>query len=236
MQLQEGYHSASGPSFHPEFTCPSREVQIEEAPCLTTMGDPVKNKTTRRRNLEILAVLATAGGHLACHVLPIPRLLFVSVVVIGWVLYGATRGGLSNPNFAAAWRPLALFGGVSIAIMAAIGLFMGTFSLHWHLFAALLLYPLWGVVQQYLVQELIAGNLDESGWGLPAITLATAALFGLIHLPFAVLMVATFVLGLVFTPHYLRYRNVLVLGLWHGWLGTLLYFWVLGRDPLSGLG
>lgn len=193
-------------------------------------------KTTRRRHLEILAVLATAAGHLACHVLPIPRLLFISVVVLGWVLYAVTRGDFENRDFAAAWRPLAWFGGISILVMAAIGLVMGTFTLHWHLFAALALYPLWGVIQQYLIQTLIAGNLAEKGWSVPVITGVTAALFGLIHLPFAVLMVATFLLGLVFTPHYLRYRNLWVLGLWHGWLGSFLYFWVLGQDPLSALG
>jgi len=155
---------------------------------------------------------------------------------LGWVLYAVTRSGFANRDFAAAWRPLALFGGLSIGVMGVFAVFSGTFTLHWHLFAALALYPLWGVVQQYLIQELIAGNLAEQGWSVPAVTGVTAALFGLIHLPFAALMVATFLLGVVFTPHYLRYRNVLALGLWHGWLGTFLYFWVLGRDPLSGFG
>ncbi len=68
------------------------------------------------------------------------------------------------------------------------------------------------------------------------VTVVTAALVGLVHLPYVALAVATFLLGLVFTPHYLRHRNVLVLGIWHGWLETLLYFWVLGRDPLAMLG
>jgi membrane protease YdiL (CAAX protease family) len=45
------------------------------------------------------------------------------------------------------------------------------------------------------------------------------------------LMLTTFGLGLVYIPLYLRYRNLWPLGLYHGWLGTLFYLWVLGRDP-----
>jgi hypothetical protein len=30
---------------------------------------------------------------------------------------------------------------------------------------------------------------------------------------------------------FLRWRNVWPLGICHGWLGVLFYFWVLGRDP-----
>jgi hypothetical protein len=44
-------------------------------------------------------------------------------------------------------------------------------------------------------------------------------------------MLATFGLGLVYIPLYLRYRNLWPLGFYHGWLGTLFYLWVLGRDP-----
>ena len=46
------------------------------------------------------------------------------------------------------------------------------------------------------------------------------------------LVLATALLGLVFTPIYLRWRNLWPLGLYHGWLGALCYFWVIGRDPL----
>ncbi len=192
--------------------------------------------TKTRRVAEITAVLATAAGHLACHVLPIPRPLFITVVVVGWAAYVISRGGISNDNFAEAWRPLAIFGAISAVAMAIGGLALGNFTLHWHLLLALAIYPIWGIIQQYLVQGIVAHNLKELGGGTLAITLITAGLFGVIHLPFAVLMVATFGLGLVFTPHYLRYRNVVVLGIWHGWLGTLLYFWILGRDPLAFLG
>lgn len=44
-------------------------------------------------------------------------------------------------------------------------------------------------------------------------------------------MAATFMMGLAFTPMYLRHRNLWPLGIYHGWLGVLTYYWVLARDP-----
>lgn len=194
------------------------------------------NVTPTRRRAEIFAVLATAAAHLSCLVLPIPRQIFIPVVVAAWGAYAISRGGISNENFGAAWRPLAIFGVVSACAMAVVGGLLGNFTLNWHLWVALAIYPIWGIIQQYLVQDIVARNLKDLDYGLVSVTLMTAGLFGLIHLPFGVLMAATFVLGLVFTPHYLKYRNVIALGLWHGWLGTFLYFWILGRDPLAFLG
>ena len=45
------------------------------------------------------------------------------------------------------------------------------------------------------------------------------------------LMGATAALALLFTPIYLRQKHVIPLGLCHGWLGVLAYYWLLGRDP-----
>ena len=58
-----------------------------------------------------------------------------------------------------------------------------------------------------------------------------AVLFSLVHVPDPQLMVATFVLGLAFTPIYLRWRNLWPLGVLHGWLGAFCYVWVLDRNP-----
>jgi hypothetical protein len=52
-----------------------------------------------------------------------------------------------------------------------------------------------------------------------------------VHLPDFRLATATFVLGLALTPIYLKWRNLWPLGIYHGLLGVLFYFWVLERDP-----
>jgi membrane protease YdiL (CAAX protease family) len=118
--------------------------------------------------------------------------------------------------------------------MAVVAALAGTLRLHAHLVPLLLLYPLWGLVQQFLVQALVAANLVRVRGALgsrTAVVSVCAVLFGVVHLPDLALAVATFVLGVAFTVIYLRHRNLWPLGLYHGWLGAIAYFWVLARDP-----
>jgi hypothetical protein len=96
-----------------------------------------------------------------------------------------------------------------------------------------LLYPAWGLVQQFLVLAVVVGNLElvpalarRKGW----VVVLGAALFAAVHGSDGWLVVATFLLELVLVPLYLRYRNLWPLGILHGWLGALFYLWVLGRD------
>jgi ABC-type Mn2+/Zn2+ transport system permease subunit len=43
-------------------------------------------------------------------------------------------------------------------------------------------------------------------------------------------MVATFALGLAYTWLYLRGYNLIALGIYHGWLGGVFFYTVLGRN------
>ena len=56
-------------------------------------------------------------------------------------------------------------------------------------------------------------------------------LFAFIHFPNGLLMLATGLMAGLFIPCYLRDRYLWPLGLYHGWLGTFFYLWVLGKDP-----
>ena len=118
--------------------------------------------------------------------------------------------------------------------MAVIAWSRGSLLFHWHMLVLLLLYPIWGVIQQFLVQALVAGNLSKaSGFSSSPwfVTVVCAVLFAVVHLPDLTLAIGTFFLGLAFTPIYLKWRNLWPLGLYHGWLGVFVYFWVLHRDP-----
>jgi hypothetical protein len=98
----------------------------------------------------------------------------------------------------------------------------------------LLLYPIWGLIQQFLIQALVVGNLSRSSGALASgwvVTAISAVLFGMVHLPEMRLTIATLLLGLAFTPIYLKWRNLWPLGIYHGWLGVFFYFWILRRDP-----
>jgi uncharacterized protein len=89
------------------------------------------------------------------------------------------------------------------------------------------------VIQQFLIVSLISGNLrDLKNMHLPVaiIIIITSIIFSSVHYPSLLLMAATFVLALLYTPAYLRHKNLWALGLYHGWLACFFYFFVLGRD------
>jgi hypothetical protein len=54
--------------------------------------------------------------------------------------------------------------------------------------------------------------------------------FAWVHYPSLPLMVFTFFMELVFLVAYFKWRNLWALGLYHGWVASLLLFFVLGRD------
>jgi hypothetical protein len=143
------------------------------------------------------------------------------------------RWGFRRDNLPEASRfPAALFAVVAIAF-ALYAAWRGSVRLPAHLPILLLLYPLWGWVQQLLVLGIVVRSL-ESVAGLRqrpvALVFVTAVVFGIIHAPDPRLVAATFLLELLIVPMYLRWRNLWPLGVLHGWLGALFYLWVLDRD------
>jgi uncharacterized protein len=141
--------------------------------------------------------------------------------------------GFRRDTFKASFLQLLPFAVLCVVQFFVYGWIQKSFIIHWHIIPTLLLYPLWGFVQQFLIVALLAGNLIEikefskSRW---RIILITTTVFSIVHYPSLMLMAGTFILALVYTPSYLKYRNVWTLGLFHGWLACFFYFFVLGRD------
>ncbi len=195
------------------------------------------------RWLEIGAVTATGIFHLIFQSLE-AKGLFIVLASIGWVSYIAWRvrcdsdlwvkWGFHTKNLLSAFVwPTVIFT-LGVTLMAWYGLTHARVLWQGHIFFLLLLYPLWGILQQFLVQALGVANLmtifPKQGWmvALPV----GVVLFSLVHYPDGwLLMLATAVMACFFIPCYLRDRNLWPLGLYHGWLGTFFYLWVLGRDP-----
>ncbi|HYC84744.1 MAG TPA: CPBP family intramembrane glutamic endopeptidase [Chryseosolibacter sp.] len=208
------------------------------------MPEPRPLISDTRRQLEIAAVVLTA----ACRFLPINwlewKLPFIVVATVGWTTYVLLRRkrmpgilqywGFRADNFREVLKIVLPFGIISVVTFVLLGIYLDTINLTWHIVPVLLLYPVWGTIQQFLVIGLVAGNLKDlsaSTLPKPVTILLPALLFGLIHYPFNWLIVGTFLLAGFYGYVYWQSRNLYVLGLFHGWLGGLFFYTVVGRDP-----
>ena len=198
----------------------------------------------RRRGMEITAVLLTAGGKFIFMDWLRWKLPFILIAIIAWTAYVFLRRkqrpditrywGFRADNFKDAMKMLLPFGIVSISVFFILGFYLDSIIITWHIFPILLLYPIWGTIQQFLVIGIVAGNLKDlrqARLSNTVIIIVTALLFGMIHYPFYWLMFGTFILALFYGYIYLRIRNLYVLGLFHGWLGGVFFYTVVGRDP-----
>jgi len=197
-----------------------------------------------RSLFETGSVIVTGILHLILVGVLNAKVVFIAVALIGWSGYLAMRvrkdrrllkaWGFRCDNIRSTFIISSFATAIGILAMAVIALTQKSLSFHWHMLPLLLLYPIWGVIQRFLVQALVAGNLSRSSGMIGSawfVTIVSAALFALVHMPDLKLAIGTFCLGLAFTPIYLRWRNLWPLGIYHGWLAVFAYFWVLHRDP-----
>lgn len=191
---------------------------------------------------ELWAVVGTGVLHHLCkHFGAKGQFIFLaSVFWIGYIVWQVGRDrtkwrswGFRADNLWSAFKwstvlfVLAGFG------MAWYGVITGRVLWQGHMVFLLLLYPVWGVIQQFLVQALGVNNLMQlfPRHGLLLAMPVGVVLFAVVHFPNWRLMLGTGILACFFIPLYRRDRNLWPLGLYHGWLGTFFYLWVLGRDP-----
>lgn len=201
------------------------------------------NIPKNRRAFEIGMVCFTGLGKLLFMDLLNLKLPFILFVILFWLSYFLYRTrkqkelytywGLSFSTAKPLMKIIAILGLVVATGIVTYGLFIK--PIHWniHILFVLLVYPIWGLIQQFLMMSLFAGNLKDwpnSKLNLIWITIFTSILFSIVHYPSPQLMVATFLMALVYTPLFLKYRNILPLGLFHGVIGGLFYFVILNRD------
>ena len=191
-----------------------------------------------------MAVLLTASGKFVFMDFLDWKLPFIIVAILGWTTYIVQRQkkvpgllsywGFRLDNFTEVGKMVMPFGLIAVALFIIIGYFQNTLNLNWHLIPILILYPLWGAIQQFLVIGLFAGNLidlKKPRLNKYLIILLNAVVFAAVHYPTWWLIIGTFVLALFYGFIYLRSRNVYVLGIFHGWLGGLFFFTVVDKDP-----
>lgn len=199
---------------------------------------------TRWRLFEFVAVVATGVGQLVIAAWFGLHGPFIVTVSLLWMLYvilrsrsdpgNLPRWGFSRQGLKESFRLSAgpFFSGAAFCIL--FGLLAGTAKVSWHIVPVLALYPFWGLVQQFLIVALLAGNvvaISSERVSKPVAILIAALLFAAVHSPNLPLVAATFVMGLITTSIYLRTSNIWFAGLFHGWFATLFYYFILGEDP-----
>jgi membrane protease YdiL (CAAX protease family) len=196
------------------------------------------------RRIEIFAVILTAMGKFVFMDYLNWKFLFITTAIVFWssyVIYRARTNpgitkywGFRTDNFNKVMRTILPFGILSLIIFIGVGLYQDTIKITWHIIPILILYPIWGIVQQFLLIALTVGNLQDynnSTFNKGFIVVLSALLFALIHYPFGWLILGTFILAMLYGLIYLKERNIYALGIFHGWLGALFFYTVVGRDP-----
>lgn len=197
----------------------------------------------KRRIFEISMVILTGIFKIIIMDVLNLKLPFILTVIIFWTSYFIYRTkkephlytywGLSFSNSKELFKLIAIIG---LPVIAGI-IFYGVYikPIHWniHILFVLLIYPVWGLMQQFLVMSLFASNMYDlynKYIGKFLTILFTSIMFSFVHYPSISLMMATFIMALIYSPCYLKYRNILPLGLFHGIIGGLFYYVILNRD------
>ena len=209
-------------------------------------SSPSSAITNKQRVLEVTAVVITGLGKFVFMDFLQWRLPFIIAAMAGWIVYVVYQRkkhpgilkywGFRTDNFSAVFRILLPFAVGALVTCFTVGYFLDSIIISWHIIPIIILYPLWGIIQQFLVISLVAGNLkdiDNLRWSNGLIIFITAILFGLLHYPYNWLILGTFVLALLYGYVYLKQRNVYAMGLFHGWLGALFFYTVVGRDVFA---
>lgn len=196
---------------------------------------------------ELIAVIAAGVLHVTTELL-VSRAVAYGVNIAMVIAFGAylvwravrdrsilRAWGMRSDNFLPAIRTLTLYGLPAAAILFAYGLHAGTAPLPRTFWLIVVLYPAWGIAQQFALQNLIGRNLLALVKPPVLHALVTTTLFSASHFPNYELMALTFVAGFAFTLIYRRHPNLWAIGIAHGFLGALAYYLVLGEDPVTAL-
>lgn len=206
------------------------------------MKSEIKNK--QRIRFELIAIITTIIGKFVFMDWLDWRFFYVVTASLFWLIYLIKTKkqnpdlfeywGFRKDNFKKVLFMLLPFGVFAIITFFITGYFLETLNINWHLIPILLTYPIWGTIQQFLLIALLLGNLNDlinskdKKW---QIIVLSSILFSAVHFPEYWLMLGTFILALLYGYIYLKEKNLYVLGLFHGWLGGLYYYTVVGRDP-----
>lgn len=199
----------------------------------------------RRPGFELLLVAIPGVLNVVSELTALSKTTVVAGAAIVWAVYIVLavlddrtilrRWGFRADTLAPAARAVALLTATATAVIVAWAAVGGRLPPPGSFWIALGVYPVWGLVQQFLLNAMLLRNLRRLLPERLALPLA-ALLFAASHLPDIRLAMLTLPAGAAWGWIYLRRPNLWVLGIGHGVLGTVAYYLALGRDPLVALG
>jgi hypothetical protein len=202
--------------------------------------------TTRLRPdwVALIGAAVTAVVHIVLSLLHRRTdVIHISLACVFWIGYVVVRArqdphvferwGFRRANLLPASLATAAVFAAFTAVLAVLAWWLGHLRFPLHTLLLMLVYPLWGVIQQFLALAIVVQNLERLPWLAARRTLlwlGASVLFGLAHMYDWRLVAGTIGLELVTILLYWRYRNLWPLGVLHGWMGALFYPWVLNVD------
>lgn len=199
-------------------------------------------KLGKRGAVELALVIACGVGNFLFEGVLHAKTVFVIVAAGIWLGYVFWRRrddrialrawGLRRDNLAAAGKAALAVTAPLVICSAAYGFASAHFPPPRGFWLILLLYPAWGVAQQFLLNAMLARNLAAflPGWG---VVLLSAVLFSASHAPDLPVVALTLPAGALWVLLYRRWPNLWALGMAHGIIGTVVFYGVLGRDPVA---
>ena len=139
--------------------------------------------------------------------------------------------GIRTDNLKEATRLSALFFGPMAIVILAIFPFTDNPNPPLYFYFTIFLYPLWGFAQQFMFQSFFHSRLLKLGLAPWSIVICTL-LFTFVHWHSEKLRIFSFIGGIFFSYSFYRCPNILPLGVAHGILGAMVYYLLLGKDPL----
>ncbi|PWD99449.1 CPBP family glutamic-type intramembrane protease [Marinilabilia rubra] len=197
----------------------------------------------KRKWLEILAVALTGALKFILMDWLELRAFYISSACLFWIFYILRRfrtdrhilyqWGFRKDGFKRTVFFCLVFTVPALAGIIIYGIIYTPEFFQWNLIPILALYPLWGVIQQFMMIGVIAGNLRTISTltlNEKQVVLLVSVLFALAHSPDWLLMGFTFVMEIFFIRAYFKYKNLWALGILHGWLGGLFLYFLMQRD------